>query len=287
MSLTIVDRSRSALAQAVRNRIAGPDFQEVHERIWNAPGERWFTPDDAIWKVHADTSMFIGGMRALLLQSLHPVAMFGVSEKSAFRSDPWGRLQRTSTFLATTTYGTVADAERSINIVRAVHKRIQGTTPGGTPYRASDPHLLGWIHAAEVDSFLASYHAFGGDRLTAGECDDYVAQSGWVAAKLGVIDPPGTVAELRTCMAAYRPELMISASAEETAELLLKDPPISGPARVGYGLIAAGAVSILPRWAQSELGLDRRVAREKFLARPLAGSALSVIRWGLAGVGSV
>ena len=110
--------------------------------------------------------MFVGGIRALLLQSLHPVAMLGVSQHSGFRGDPWGRLQRTSRFLATTTYGTIADAERSIRIVRAIHGRVKGTTPSGGEYRADDPHLLGWIHVAEVDSFLTAYQVFGSAPLT-------------------------------------------------------------------------------------------------------------------------
>jgi len=141
---------RQALASAVRHRIAGPEFNEHHEQIWYTPGPRWFAAEDPIWRVHADTAMFVGGIRALLLQSLHPVAMLGVSQHSGFRGDPWGRLHRTSRFLATTTYGTIADAERSIRIVRAIHKRVTGTTPTGQPYRADDPHLLGWIHVASV-----------------------------------------------------------------------------------------------------------------------------------------
>ena len=113
-----LDVRRKQLAKAVRDRIAGPEFLEIHEQIWYTPGPRWFAETDPIWRVHADTAMFVGGIRALLLQSLHPVAMLCVSQHSGFRGDPWGRLQRTSRFLATTTYGTVAHAERSIRIVR-------------------------------------------------------------------------------------------------------------------------------------------------------------------------
>ena len=122
--------------------------------------------------------------------------MLGVSEHSGFRGDPWGRLHRTSRFLATTTYGSIPDAERSIKIVRAIHRRVRGTTPDGEEYRADDPHLLGWIHAAEADSFLATYRYFGRDPLTEEMADAYVAQSGFLSAKLGVIDPPQTAAEL-------------------------------------------------------------------------------------------
>ena len=278
-----LDVRRKQLAQAVRDRIAGPEFRETHERIWYTPGPRWFTDEDPIWRVHADTAMFVGGIRALLLQSLHPVAMLGVSQHSGFRGDPWGRLQRTSRFLATTTYGTIADAERSIRIVRAIHGRVKGTTPSGRPYRADDPHLLGWIHVAEVDSFLSAFQIFGSAPLTPAEADDYVRQSGFVAEQLGVVDPPQTVADVERLLADYRPELKLTPAASEAAELLLKDPPLSGPQKLGYALLAAGAVSLLRPWARAMLLLPTLPATDRLVARPLTRSALGTIRWALAG----
>jgi uncharacterized protein (DUF2236 family) len=278
-----LDARRADIAQAVRDRIAGPDFQSVHERIWYTPGPRWFGEDDPIWRIHADTSMFAGGIRALLLQSLHPVAMLGVSQHSGFRGDPWGRLHRTSTFLATTTYATIADAERAIAIVRAIHRRVRGSTSSGQEYRADDPHLLGWVHAAEVDSFLTTYRVFGGEPLDAADADSYVRQTGFVAAKLGVVEPPQTVAELGEVLAGYRPELRFSPAAKDAADLLLKDPPLSGPSRLGYGILAAGAVSTLPMWARTALQLPVLPTTERLVARPLTRSALGTIRWALSG----
>jgi uncharacterized protein (DUF2236 family) len=278
-----LDVGRKQLAQAVRDRIAGPEFREVHEQIWYTPGPRWFAETDPIWRVHADTAMFVGGIRALLLQSLHPVAMLGVSQHSGFRGDPWGRLQRTSRFLATTTYGTIPDAERSIRIVRAIHGRVRGTTPAGQEYRADDPHLLGWIHVAEVDSFLTAYQVFGSAPLTAAEADAYVRQSGAIAERLGVVDPPQTVAEIDRLIADYRPELGLTPAASEAAELLLKDPPLAGPPKLGYAVLAAGAVSVLPPWARATLRLPTLPATDRLIARPLTRSALRTLRWALAG----
>lgn len=280
---SLLDRPRAGLAQAVRDRIAGSEFDEIHHRIWNTPGERWFGEGDAIWRVHADTAMFIGGMRALLLQSLHPVAMLGVSEHSDFRTDPWGRLQRTSKFLTMTTFGTVADAERSIAIVRAIHRRVRGTTADGRAYRADDPDLLMWIHIAEIDSFLRSHQHFGAETLTPADADQYVAQTGRVAEKLGVTDPPRSVADLDRLLDAYRPELKASPPAFEAAALLLRDPPLQGPAKVGYRLLAQGAVSILPAWARSQLQLPTLPIRDRLVARPLARTALGTLRWALTG----
>ena len=278
----LIGRSRAGLARSLRDRIGGDEFAETHEKIWYTPGERWFSESDAIWRVHNDTAMFIGGIRALLLQSLHPVAMQGVSEHSGFRGDPWGRLQNTSRYLATTTYGTVADAERSVRIVRAIHRRVQGTTPSGEPYRADDPHLLGWVHAAEVDSIVTTYQAFGPARLSEAEVDEYVQQSGTVAERLGVVDPAQTWAENVALMAAYRPELASTPAARDVAQMLLRDPPLPWPSRLGYGVLAAGAVSSLPPWVRSMLLLPTLPTADRLLVRPLARSAMATLRWALA-----
>jgi uncharacterized protein (DUF2236 family) len=161
LSITLVDavcplhdRVRRSVAGALRDRVAGEDNAARAAVIWDTPGERWFTQADPIWRVHADAAMFVAGIRALLLQSLHPLAMAGVAGHSDYKGDPWGRLQRTSNFLATTTFGTVQDAEALIKRVQGIHERVRGRAPDGRPYAASDPHLLKWVHIAEADSFL-------------------------------------------------------------------------------------------------------------------------------------
>lgn len=142
---------RAALAHALLTRVAGPEPDEARDRIHLTPGPRWFDPDSPIGRVHGDASMFVGGVRALLLQSLHPLVMTAVAEHSGYRQDPWGRLQNTATFIAATTFGTETAAERAIAIVKAVHKRVVGTMPDGTPYAAGDPHLLSWVHLGEAE----------------------------------------------------------------------------------------------------------------------------------------
>ena len=270
---------RDSIANAVRERVAG-DFEAQHAEIWR-PGERWFDERDAIWRVHGDTSMFIGGIRALLLQALHPVALYAVVEHAGFRRDFWGRFQRTSRYVALTTYGTVPDAERAIAAVRAIHRRVRGTTPDGRPYSADDPRLLMWVHVAEVDSFLRAFEAFGADALTPVEADDYVRQTGFVAAKRGVIDPPTTVAELTAILESYRPELTGSGLARDASSLLLVRPPFTGLTRAGYHLLAASAVSTLPSWARTQLLLPALPITERALVRPLGRSAMYTLRWAL------
>jgi uncharacterized protein (DUF2236 family) len=275
---TLVNQ-RVRVARAVRERISG-DFEAQHAEIWR-DGERWFTEQDAIWRVHGDTSVFIAAIRALLLQALHPVAMQAVAEHAGFEADFWGRFQRTTRYVALTTYGTVRDAERAIAAVRAVHRRVTGTTPDGRPYSADDPHLLMWVHVAEVDSFLSAYRAFGAEKLTAAEADEYVRQAGSIAARLGVIEPPLSVMELTDVMESYRPELSGSGQARRASNLLLVQPPFAGLARAGYHMLAAGAVSTLPAWARVELRLPTLPVTERVVMRPLARSAVRALRWAL------
>jgi uncharacterized protein (DUF2236 family) len=231
--------------------------------------------------VHADASMFVGGLRALLLQSLHPLAMAGVAQHSDYRGDPWGRLQRTSTFLAVTTFGTATDAQRAVDKVRGIHRRVRGQAPDGRDYRADDPHLLEWVHIAEVDSFLQAYQLYGAAPLDQAGRDDYVADTARVAAALGVLDPPRTEADLRSRLAGYRSELSSTEAAREAARFLLITPPLSLLARAPYGVLAASAVSMLPPWARLPLRLPYLPPLEATAIRLSGRVLVSGIRWAL------
>jgi uncharacterized protein (DUF2236 family) len=277
----VTDGARRQLAHALRSKVAGSDARAKAERIWGAEGPRWFTPDDPIWRVHADAAMFPGGIRALLLQSLHPLAMAGVAGHSGYKGDPWGRLQRTSEFLATTTFGTIDHAHEQIARVRAVHERVRGKAADGRPYSAGDPHLLTWVHVTEADSFLTAYQRYAVSPLSADEADRYVEQGGIVASALGVVDPPTTVAGLRECIEGYRPELESTAAAREAARFLLVHPPLPLAARPGYAALAAGAVSMLPRWARMPLRLPWLPVTERFVGGPIGGAATGVVRWAM------
>ena len=270
---------RARTGHVLFTRIAGPDGYEARSRIHDTPGPRWFPPGSPIRRVHGDASTFVGGLRSLLLQSLHPLAMAGVAGHSGYRGDPWGRLARTSTFLAFTTYGTADDAQEMIDRVRAVHDRVRGRAPDGRPYRASDPHLLRWVHVAEADSFLRAHQRYGERPLTPDEADEYVAQAGRVALALGAEQVPQTVRELEDAIDEFRPELEAGEQARDTAAFLLHEPPLPWAARLGYAPIAWGAVHLMPPWARAELGIDGWTAR----ALGPAGGALATraVRWGL------
>lgn len=272
---------RQRLGQGLFTMVAGPEGPENRTRIHTTPGPRWFAEDRPIRRVHADASMFVGGLRALLLQSLHPLAMAGVAEHSDYRGDPWGRLQRTSTFLAVTTFGTAGDAQRAVDRVRGIHRRVHGIAPDGRTYRADDPHLLEWVHIAEVDSFLLAYQRYGAAPLDQDGRDAYVEDTAHTAVALGVPDPPRTEAELAERIASYRGELRGTEAAREAARFLLLTPPLPVLARVPYGVLAATSVSMLPAWARMPLRLPYLPPVESTAIR-LAGRVLvGAIRWAL------
>ncbi|MEU2248326.1 oxygenase MpaB family protein [Streptomyces sp. NPDC019224] len=270
---------RERLGSAVFERVAGPGGPENRARIHQTPGPRWFGPERPIRRVHGDASMFIGGLRALLLQSLHPLAMAAVDAHSGYRGDPWGRLQRTSTFLAVTTYGTSEHARQAVERVREVHSRVHGTTEYNAPYEASDPHLLGWVHAAEVDSFLSAHQCFGAEPLDAEGCDAYVADLARVGKALGVVDPPGNRRELDERLAGYRSELRSTREARAAAHFILLHPPLPWLARAPYAVLALNAVVSLPDWAQSLLGLPRLPRPVQACVPPTGHALTAAIRW--------
>ncbi|SOC55161.1 oxygenase MpaB family protein [Ornithinimicrobium cerasi] len=247
--------ARRRLALALRDRVAGPDADRRAHSIWLAPGERRFAPDDPICRVQGHAGMYAGGIRALLLQSLHPLAMAGVGEHSGYRDDPWGRLQRTSEFLAMTTFGPAEAAERMLDKINRIHETVSGADRQGRPYSASDPHLLRWVHVAEIDSFLVAHQRYARRPLTPPEADRYVDQASYVATRLGIPDPPRTVDELGTALAAYRPELETTPGALDVVRFLLLEPPLPWAARPGFWMLAAGAVELLPGYARDLLGL--------------------------------
>ncbi|KPC78178.1 MULTISPECIES: oxygenase MpaB family protein [Streptomyces] len=272
---------RERLGSAIFTRVAGPAGLENRARIHGRPGPRWFGPDRPIRTVHGDASMFIGGLRALLLQSLHPLAMAAVAAHSGYRGDPWGRLQRTSTFLAVTTYGAADDAQQAVDQVRAVHGRVRGTTSSGESYDAADPHLLGWVHVAEVESFLLAHQRYGEAPLDPAGYDGYIADTARVAEALGVTDPPRNRKQLAASLGTYRGELRPTEEAREAARFILLHPPLPWAARAPYALLAANCVASLPRWARTSLELPQLSGIAEACMAPTGRALTAAIRWAM------
>ena len=258
------------LGDAIFAVTAGPSGPQARERIHGRPGPRWFDATSPIARVHGDASMYVGGLRALLLQTLHPAAMTAVAEHSGYRGDMLGRLARTSQFLAITTFGHADDAETAVAAVRSIHDRVVGTMPDGSAYAATDPHLLRWVHVAEVDSFLRAHQVYGRRPLAADERDEYVAQTAVVARKLGAVDPPTTEAELAA-----------TDHAREAVHYVLLRPPLPIPVRPAYGVLAAAAVGLMPRWSRRPLRLPWLPVTERTVVRVLGSAATGTIRWAL------
>jgi uncharacterized protein (DUF2236 family) len=276
-----IDAVREWLADQLRQRVVGSDADARADELFTADGPRWFPEGSPIRRVHADAAMFVGGLRALLLQSLHPLAMAGVAQHSNYRDDPWGRLQRTADFLAATTFGPADEAERAVARVRAVHRHVHGVASDGRPYSAGDPHLLRWVHLAEIDSFLAAHDRYGTDRLSPDERDEYVAQSAVIARALGVPAPPTSARGLRDQLRSYRVELRGTPEAREAARYLVLQPPLPLAARPIYGALAGAAVALLPGWARAPLHLPRLLLAETVAVQPAGDVVTRALRWAM------
>ena len=270
---------RDQIGEAIRARVIGPNADQRTQEIIDAPGERLFTEDRPILRVHSDASMFIGGLRALLLQSLHPLAMAGVAQHSDYRNDPWGRLQRTADFLATTTFGPVDEVEKIIARIKMVHTRVTGFASDGRPYSANDPHLLRWVHVAEVDSFLAAHQRYGAYPLDQKGRDGYVQDVAVIARLLGVANPPESEQELKQQLHDYRPELASTDESRDAAKYLIFEPPLPATARVAYSALVAATIATLPSWTRKPLRLPLLPITEKFALRPLGDAVTRAIRW--------
>ena len=274
-----IEPVRIELQHLVRSFVTGSKTPPSRLSDPDDPG--LFPPESAIWRVHADVSMFIGGLRALLLQTLHEPTMTGVAAHSDYRDDPLGRLRRTANFLGVTTYGPRSSALETIDAVKRIHDRVQGTLPDGTPYAANDPHLLGWVHATEVDSFLRAYQRYATRRLDAAQANEYVADMAVVATLMGVVDPPTDCAALRTTLHGYRRELRVTPHTRDAVRFLLH-PPFPLLARPTYNVIASAAVSLLPGYARRMLWLPVPPGIEPLMVRPVATALMRTLGWALA-----
>ncbi|WDP99039.1 oxygenase MpaB family protein [Micromonospora chalcea] len=254
-----------------------------------------FGPGSVTWKVHEEPILIVAGLRSLYLQALHPRAMAGVAQNSNYRSDAWGRLVRTATYVGTTIYGTTAEAQAAGRRVRARHARMRATDPfTGEEFRVDEPELLRWVHVTEIESFVSTARR-AGLALTDDEVDGYYTEQRRSAALVG-LDPddvPGTAAEVADYYRDVRPQLRMTREAAETA-LFLTAPPIpwklSLPARVGLNLgpprwaylgIAATALGMLPPWAlrlYGGLGLPTTALSADLSARALRLALAAVPR---------
>ena len=244
------------------------------------PALAYFAPDSVVRRIHGDLpSMLIGGLSALLFQMLHPLAMAGVAQHSNYQSDPLGRLERTATFLGTTTYGTRDEARAAIERVRRVHARVTGTASDGHRYSAGDPDLLTWVHVAEASSFLAATRVYAPVRPTAAEEDDYLDQMARVAHDLGAIDVPRSRAEFEAYWVEVRPRLHLTPEARTARNFVLRGVGRWPHEIATYGLLVTAAQGVLPSWARRQLRLPSLPVGDLLAVRPSARLLGSAFRW--------
>lgn len=255
--------------------IGGVDYE-------NPPGDPGlFGPDSVCWKVHGDfTSMLIGGISALLLQALHPLALAGVWDHSNFRQDLLGRLRRTGQFISATTFGSHADAQRLIERVRAIHLQVTGHAPDGRPYAASDPDLLTWVHVAEVSSFLKAHLRYLNPSLPGSEQDRYYAEVARIAEALGARDVPRSRDEVADYLQALRPQLQCDERSQEILRILLNAPAPSTLAKPFGALMMQAGVELLPDWGSDLFGLQQSPHQRQLIQLGVRCTA-PLLRWAV------
>lgn len=215
-----------------------------------------FGPESICWKVHADfPSMLCGGIGALMLQMLHPLALAGVWDHSSFRQDMIGRLRRTSQFVAGTTFAATADAYRLIDQVCEIHRRVKGVAPDGRPYAATDPDLLTWVHVAEVRSFMAGYLRYGDPDLSLEDQDSYFAEVALIAESLGAAEVPRTRQQIDAYLEQMRPQLCFDERTSEVLQRLLTAPAPNLLTRPAGYLMARAGIDLLPEWGREMAGI--------------------------------
>lgn len=246
------DRRTGGTLEVMSVQRAEPPAGEVVDRDPGIHG-----PDSVTWRVHGDPSMALAGLRALLMQTAHPLAMAGVAQHSDFRVDPWGRLTRTAEYVAVTTYGTTREAERAGAKVRGIHGRLEGVEPeSGQAYRVADPDLLLWVHMVEVDSFLSTA-VRSGLRLSGEERDRYYLEQTRQAALVGLdaANVPGSARAAADYFRRVRPELRATKEARRGVAFVLWPPmptlvSLGTPARPAWTALATAAFAMLPRWCR-------------------------------------
>jgi uncharacterized protein (DUF2236 family) len=255
----LVTRSAAAYASAVPDRPADDGL---------------FGPASVTWRSAGDLSFPVAGLRALMMQALHPLAMAGVDQHSDWREDPVGRLAATSAYLATVSFGDTATVQRAVARVRAIHEYVQGTEPAsGRPYAASDPALLLWVHAALIDSQLAARQLFG-NPLAPEDADQYVAEMVVAAELVGVPHEqvPASVTALAGYIESMRPDLACTQAASESMAFLLDPPGLDEDIAGIWADIRAAAIVSLPQWAREMYGYE---------AEPMTGERRGEIRQAL------
>lgn len=244
----------------------------------------FFLPTDAPWVIHADFGTLVGGIRALLMQALHPGSLTGVKNHSRYESDPLGRLAGTIRWLTVTTFGSKSAVLGEASRVNRLHERVRGQYQSGSgkivDYKAADSDLLFWVHIAFMESFLVAHQMYSAREIPKGDAatgaDNYVGQWSVSVAPLGLTKCPMSKSELdESITKIYRDGLLCAT--EDTLRVVefIKNPPLPAAAKPIYGLLFEAAVlSMRPEFRQM-LGLK---AKPRWIIQPLTRWVLKTMR---------
>lgn len=246
-----------------------------------------FLPSDAPWVVHRDFGTLVGGIRALLMQALHPGSLAGVSDHSRYEKDPLGRLAGTIRWLTVTTFGSNEAVAQEAGRVNRLHDRVTGTYKSSAgkaiPYRAADPDLLLWVHTAFMESFLVAHEMYSTTPIPRGTAqspaDNYVNQWAASVAPLGLHTVPRTRADVDALITGLWQRGVLSTS-DSTRSVVgfIRNPPLPRVVRPVYRLLFDAAVVSLRPEFQAMLGLK---PKPRWLVVPLTRFVLRAIRFGI------
>lgn len=231
-------------------------------------------PDSVSWRVVGDVAAFVGGIRALLVQTAHPEVVAGVEQHSAYRTDPLGRLTRTAFFVTSTTYGAVPEVEEAVAIVRAAHRPVRGRSERGRDYSANDPAMAAWVHNVLTDSFLTAYQWYGATPLSKSEADEFVREQAQIGALLHASPLPESADALADWVSQH-PDAAASAAQARVVAFLRKPPVPVGP-RLGYQILLEAALPTIPAALREQMGLEVSDVRAR-----VGAASISALRWAL------
>ncbi len=270
---SLVDDVKKRVVEATTGLFShGP--QPLEHTLDHAPDPGLLGPDSVSWRVIGDAAAFVGGIRALIVQTAHPEVVAGVEQHSRYREDPLGRLTRTSFYVTETTYGAMPEVERAVAMVRGAHGPVRGRSERGRPYSAGTPELAAWVHNVLTESFLAAYRAYGPEPLTPDDADRFVEEQTRIGALLGADPMPATADEL-TAWVMDHPALARTADLQHAIDFLRK-PPLSLPVKAGYVPLFNAAAATLPERLRQITGVSA-----PWRAREIGRVTTSSLRWAL------
>ncbi len=231
-------------------------------------------PDSVSWRVQGDASVFIGGVRALLVQSAHAEVVAGVEDHSSYRVDPLGRLSRTSVYVTETTYGAMPEVEAAVATVRNAHRPVKGRSERDKAYSAAHPAMAAWVHNVLTDSFLAAYQTYGPEPLSITDADQFVAEQARIGELLDADPLPRTATDLRQWITNHPDR--VATKGQRRAIAFLRNPPLSPPVRLGYRLVFNAAVATISPPLRDQLDLV-----ESRHAEAIGGRTIETLRWAL------